>query len=658
MILSVGPVRRPLALTVACVAVLTADWWLWLAGGFTLDDAITSYLLTNTVTAISFAVTAAVILDHHPGHRIGRLFGLFAAAFAAQATTTGILAGPYDLSTSLERGLTIVGNAVWSPGPLIALPLIFQLYPNGRPLAGRWRWLVPTTVAWGLLTGAVLVLQPGPLTTEPIADPSAILDGRAQDVVTAVTPFATAGMVAISLLSVGLLVRRLIRSSGAERLQLLWFVWAVAIYVLLNAQRGLTGDGPILYLLTIPLIPAAAMIAIVRHQLYDIYLVINRTFVYGMLTVSIVAFYFAVVALLGTVANDNLDANPLIASVLIAMAFVPLRQRLQRGVDRLMYGASRDPADTFARVGPHLTADLSGILGAVTSAMRLPYAAFTQDGVLLASVGDTPQLLHAIPLDLGTETPADLLVGLRRGESELSAADRRALDLLAGPLAIAVRSVRLTDQLRESRTHIVAAREDERRRLRRDLHDGLGTALTAVRLKADAAYNLQPTDPVLAAKYLAELRDDLSTSIADVRNLIYGLRPPALDDLGLLGALRQQADQSWRRDGVTLQVTVDAPQSVPKMSAAVEVAAYRIATESVTNALRHGDATTCRITVRFDDSLHLEVQDNGRRKEGTWRPGVGLSSMQERAAEVGGRVTAGPTDRGGRVHAQLPLGER
>jgi signal transduction histidine kinase len=179
-----------------------------------------------------------------------------------------------------------------------------------------------------------------------------------------------------------------------------------------------------------------------------------------------------------------------------------------------------------------------------------------------------------------------------------------------------------------------------------------------VRLKADAAYNLQESDPSLAAKYLAELRDDLSASIADVRNLIYGLRPPALDDLGLLGALRQQADQSWRRDGMPLHVTVDAPPTVPKMSAAVEVAAYRIATESVTNALRHADATTCRITLRFDDALHLEVQDNGRRKEDSWRPGVGLSSMQERAAEVGGRVTAGPTDRGGRVHAQLPLGER
>jgi signal transduction histidine kinase len=407
--------------------------------------------------------------------------------------------------------------------------------------------------------------------------------------------------------------------------------------------------------LTIPLIPVAAMIAIVRHQLYDIHVVINRTFVYGLLTLGIVASYFAVVALIGQLAHDNLDTNPLIATVLIALAFAPGRQRLQKAVDRLMYGESRDPATTVAHVGAHLTADLDGVLRAVCAAMRLPYAAISSDGKLLASVGDEPQVLHSLGLDLGADAPAELLVGLRRGESDLSDPDRRTLETLSGPLSIAVRSVRLSSELSESRARIVAAREDERRRLRRDLHDGLGTSLTAIRLKADAASNLQSTDPERAAALLVDLRGDLSEAIADVRRLVYGLRPPALDDLGLLGALRQQAEQSWRRERAPFVVTIDAPEVIPPLSAAVEVAAYRIATESVTNTLRHGDATTCRISLRFDDALHLEVQDNGPCQQQQWRLGVGLTSMRERAAELGGRVTAGPTDHGGRVHALLPL---
>jgi signal transduction histidine kinase len=216
---------------------------------------------------------------------------------------------------------------------------------------------------------------------------------------------------------------------------------------------------------------------------------------------------------------------------------------------------------------------------------------------------------------------------------------------------LALQAVRLSEQVHESRKHIVAAREEERRRLRRDLHDGLGTALTAVTLKADAAYNLKVTDPDRSAKLLLELRADLTAAIADIRRLVYDLRPPDLDELGLTGALRQRAQQSWRE----FLVTVDVPDDLPALPAAVEVAAYRIATEAVTNALRHGTATACQVTLRTDHGLHVEIQDNGTNEATAWSHGVGLRSMHERAAELGGTLTAGPTNRGGRVHALLPL---
>ncbi|MEU6410534.1 histidine kinase [Microbispora sp. NPDC046933] len=169
----------------------------------------------------------------------------------------------------------------------------------------------------------------------------------------------------------------------------------------------------------------------------------------------------------------------------------------------------------------------------------------------------------------------------------------------------------------------MAAREEERRRLRRDLHDGLGTVLTAVTLKADAAHNLRRTDPERSGRLLLDLRADVTTAIADIRRLVYDLRPPDLDELGLVGALRRRAQQSWRREHAGCVVTVDAPDDLPPLPAAVEVAG--------------------------------EVSDNGSGGAGAWPHGVGLRSMHERAAELGGTLTAGPTDRGGRVHARLPL---
>lgn len=191
--------------------------------------------------------------------------------------------------------------------------------------------------------------------------------------------------------------------------------------------------------------------------------------------------------------------------------------------------------------------------------------------------------------------------------------------------------------------------------MRRDLHDGLGTALTAVTLKADAAYNLRSADPPRSEQLLLELRADVAGAIAEVRRLVYELRPADLDELGLVSALRQRAQYAWRGDHTDVVVTVDAPRELPQLPAAVEVAAYRIATEAVTNVLRHSHARACQVKLWADAALHISVCDNGMDGQVGWTEGVGLRSMQERAAELGGTVTAGPTDRGGRVHARLPL---
>ncbi len=262
--------------------------------------------------------------------------------------------------------------------------------------------------------------------------------------------------------------------------------------------------------------------------------------------------------------------------------------------------------------------------------------------------------ITVVPLEYGGTVVGALNIGLRSGESELSSADRNVLGLVAVPLAVALHATRLSTELQSSREKLVSAREEERRRLRRDLHDGLGPTLTGVAFTADAAANLISTDTERARELLATLRTDTRTAIADVRRLVDNLRPPALDELGLVGALRQRADQlSFRADGASIQVAVSA-EGLPPLPAALEVAAYRIATEALTNIVRHSHATNAVLALRCGNDLEIEVTDDGP-PNGEWRPGVGLHAMRERAAELGGRFDAGPSPSGGVVRATFPL---
>jgi two-component system, NarL family, sensor kinase len=219
----------------------------------------------------------------------------------------------------------------------------------------------------------------------------------------------------------------------------------------------------------------------------------------------------------------------------------------------------------------------------------------------------------------------------------------------------------LSAALQESRVSTVAAREDERRRLRRDLHDGLGSVLAGIAFKAAAARIMLPAEPAHAGDLLGELRADTTAAIADIRRLVHGLRPPALDDLGLIGSLRQQsASLTPRSDGSSIAVEVNASGCLPPLPAAVEVAAYRITTEAMTNAARHSGATKIEVELTLTDSqgLRIEVRDDGDGLRPGWLPGFGLISMRERAAELGGSLLAGPDPGcGGLVIAELPLAD-
>jgi signal transduction histidine kinase len=338
--------------------------------------------------------------------------------------------------------------------------------------------------------------------------------------------------------------------------------------------------------------------------------------------------------------------------VVVALLVAPVLPRLQRLVDRALYGDRGDPARVVSRVGEHLAGEgLGGVVQAVRIALRVPHVALMASDEPLASDGVRPENVVIMPLEYDGAVVGELHVGVRTGESTLGAADRNVLSLVAAPLAVAVHATLLSQQLQASRERLVTAREEERRRLRRDLHDGLGPTLTGVALSADAATNLLATDPDRTRELITGVSADVRTAITDVRRLVEDLRPPALDELGLLGALRQRAEHLVR---TPLQLRLDVPDAVPSLSAAVEVAAYRIATEALTNVVRHSRAQEVVVRLTCAEELEVEVTDDGP-PNGPWCPGVGMQAMRERAAELGGGFEAGPTAGGGRVWVRLPV---
>jgi signal transduction histidine kinase len=232
------------------------------------------------------------------------------------------------------------------------------------------------------------------------------------------------------------------------------------------------------------------------------------------------------------------------------------------------------------------------------------------------------------------------------------------LDVLARQAGVAAYAVRLTADLQRSRERLVLAREEERRRLRNDLHDGLGPQLASLTLKIQTARLRLAHDP-LADTLLTELVARTQAAVADIRRVVYDLRPPALDELGLVSALHESVAQYQGQRPAGVQIRIEAPAHLPPLPAAVEVAVYRIAQEALTNVVKHAQARTCVLRLSMDDpagTLGLEVQDDGRGLGPEHRLGVGLRSMRERAVELGGTLAVEPVDgRGTLVRARLPL---
>ncbi|GAA4564383.1 sensor histidine kinase [Planotetraspora kaengkrachanensis] len=534
------------------------------------------------------------------------------------------------------------------------------LFPDGRLPSRRWR-----PVSWGCaaVIGAQLastLFAPG-LLDYPGQDNPTGLPGPAGafaqglgGTIILIAPLAT-----LTALSVHLRRHKAAGTADAAALALVtpaaWLIaaswWScIAISVASdNSINALPYEAVAMVSLAV-----TAWIAIRRYGLFDARLVVSTTLVYGTLTASVIALYLGVAAGGERLASDTVS-HPVAVAVAVLVA-LPLRDLLQRAANRLVYGYRDRPYEALVRLGRRLedaaASDevLPAVARTVREVLRLPYVAVEIGDETVAAAGRSAGTRpEEFPLVFAGETIGTLIAEPREAGGPFTAEERRLLAGIARQIAAAGHAVSVTADLLRSRERLVAATEEERRRLRRDLHDGLGPGLAGVVLGLQRARRHLATDPAAATSQLDELTDQTQQAVAEVRRLVYGLRPPALDELGLVGALHEHAR-------VLGGITVDGPDRSPALPAAVEVAAYRIALEAMTNSARHARAATCTVRVHIDGALHLEIADDGAGLPREFRAGVGISSMRERATELGGVCTIERlTPTGTLVRATIPL---
>ena len=410
-------------------------------------------------------------------------------------------------------------------------------------------------------------------------------------------------------------------------------------------------------------------VALLRYRLFDIDVILNRTLVYGGLTAGVVGLYALVVGGLSQLLQlqSNVGVS-LFATGLVAALFNPLRQRLQRAVNRLLYGERDEPYQVLCKLSGRVegTLEPAKVLPTMTEtvaqALKLPYAAaLLNTGTTteqVASYGQATGNWLALPLTHQGETIGELRLEPRAGDT-FKPAELSLLKTIAQQASVAAFTVKQTLELQRSREALVTAREEERRRLRRDLHDGLGPTLASIAMRLDAARNLTHTDPAAADALLTTLKTQARETLGDIRQLVYALRPPALDELGLVGALREEV-RRYEGTGLDigfLDIGFCGPDLLPPLSAAAEVAVYCTVQEALANVVHHAGARCVRVTLALQEGgLELTISDDGVGLAPKRRAGVGLSSMRERAEELGGSFTLLSNPAGGTtLRTWLPL---
>lgn len=670
---------RPAAYVTLVVVALSA---LAAAGAIALDAAVLpthpapplSAGWAGVLPGAAMLVPGALLMWRLPRQPIAWILSIFGMlwVFDGLASAAANYAWYYDR------------EAWWAPaafwffsrlGSVLLLPLIFLLllFPDGKLLRGWRRAASWASIMLGLVLPFSFLLAPAEALRADDASRAALIDAFERPSATLELPPAawsvllSAGapclMLAL-LLAIIVCASRRYGAGALEKAQLRWLVWSGLLFILtatlvFPAVPVVVVD--ILLAVTIGLVCASVVIAVSKYRLYEIDRLLSWTLVYSVLIAAIVAVDVLLVWLVGSALDDRVAM--LLAAIAVTAAYSPLRGHLFALANRAVNGRRGDPYAVVSSLGDRLDSatdthsQLENLAAAIAEAFASPYVRVSLD-----RIGEAPAFAEYGMFDQHTVEVPIVHAGVTIGSIDMVAGRRpvssdRDQQLLGDLVRFSVASLRnaeLSRELQGIREQLVLTREAERSRLRRELHDGLGPLLGGVKLRLETARNWVERDPGRALIPLDSAINEQSEVIDEIRRIVHDLRPPALDDLGLLSALSQI---SLRLSGAGLTATVSGALPPDGLTPAVEVAAYRIVSEALTNAHRHARATTVQAHFSYTEhELHIEISDDGAGVAVDAVPGVGQRSMRERAAELGGALTITSSTNGGtQVLARLPL---
>ncbi|MHA6695054.1 sensor histidine kinase [Homoserinimonas sp. A520] len=616
------------------------------------------------IIGVVWAVPGVLISAGRPQIAVGWLILASAVIFAAAGASNAWVA--FAIESGVGDG---VAWAAWFADRFSAVlvPLTFLaviLLPDGRLPSARWKPVVvlvsalqvATVVAWALVSGPAGARDSDlPPTARQFVNPVGILPEPVEHVLAAVEPFVL--QVPLLLAPIVFAVR-LWRAKGSERTRIATILLAATVFVLmLVVGRGLwPGAAEVLDIAAGVFLAAVVTTAVLRRRLAGVDVVVHHAVLFTVLTTVIAGAYTLAVAVAALSSQTLPPFGVGFIAALVAVAALPLRGWLQLLVDRLLYGDRRKPYEALRRLAArtHGAVTLGELLdelaASIAASLRVPWVQVEVNGTeastgirpLEATVAQAPLVSQG--LQLGTITAA---AGPGRA---LGQRDSALLAVLGEFGGMAVQTMILAEAVTASRQRLVAGSEEERRALSRDLHDELGPTMASISMQLGTLRRIVLTDPQTAEQRLGQLELAAQEALNSVRSLARGLRPTVLDERGLAEAVRRAAESL----GLDVRMTV---AELPELSAAVEVAAYRIAVEALTNVARHSGARSAQVAATVAaDSLVLEVTDAGAGfGDGTTPTGVGMIGMGERAEELGGTLVAISGEHGTTVTATLPL---
>jgi len=664
---SAGRLAWSLAILAASLAVAGAIF------GLKNGSAPLSYNgVFELVGVLAFAVLGAILASRRPSNPIGWIYVGTAVSFALstlgdQAATYGLVTNPGAVAGAAFGSWLCV--CVWAPASGLLMVFSLLLFPDGRLPSRRWR-----PVAWLGALGIVLITVPVAIEGWPLRGQRLLYSNEppptlpdAFRLAVHVQQFAFLVMFLLALASGISLVVRFRRASGDEREQIRWFAFGGGLLILGFVSNTLTNNN-FLGIVGLAGLPVASTIAILKYRLYDIDVVINKTVVYGLLAAFFTAVYVAIVVGIGTAFGSRSSRLlTVLAAVVMAVAFQPVRERARRLANRIVYGKRATPYEVLSdfserAAGAYSTEDvlprMARVLAEGTGATRAevwlrvgdelrPTASWPQgsemESARLRVAGDElpefPGSAEAFPV----RHQGELLGALTLDKSPtepLTPTETKLLSDLASQVGLVLRNVRLTSELqarledlRASRQRLVAAQDEERRRLERNLHDGAQQQLVALAVKLAMAETLAKKDPDRTAEMLSGLKADTTDALDNLRDLARGIYPPLLADKGLGAALDSQA----RKAAVPTTVEVD---SVGRYPQEVEAAVYFCCLEALQNVAKYARASRASIRLLAErGSLRFEVEDDGAGFE-TARIGygTGLQGMADRLDAIGGTL--------------------